>query len=32
MSSIAVFAYIGFRGLLILREKRGYKDFHNSAS
>jgi len=30
LSTLAVVAYITFRGLLILREKRGYKDFNNS--
>lgn len=31
LSSISVLLYIGVRGLLVLREKRGYKDFHHSA-
>ncbi|KAG8809390.1 hypothetical protein FRC17_003470 [Serendipita sp. 399] len=31
MSTLAVVLYAGVRGLLILRQKRGYKDFHHSA-
>lgn len=30
LSSAAVFAYIAVRGFLILRAKRGYRDFDNS--
>ncbi|KAF8759711.1 MIR domain [Rhizoctonia solani] len=30
MSTISVLLYAVFRGFLILREKRGYKDFHNT--
>ncbi|CCO31660.1 dolichyl-phosphate-mannose-proteinmannosyltransferase [Rhizoctonia solani AG-1 IB] len=30
MSTISVLSYAVFRGFLILREKRGYKDFHNT--
>ncbi|GAW05466.1 glycosyltransferase family 39 protein [Lentinula edodes] len=30
LSTLAVVAYVGVRGLLILREKRGFKDFNNS--
>ncbi|KAG8767091.1 hypothetical protein FRC12_006454 [Ceratobasidium sp. 428] len=29
LSTASILAYGAFRGLLILREKRGYKDFHN---
>ncbi|KDN48044.1 hypothetical protein RSAG8_03060, partial [Rhizoctonia solani AG-8 WAC10335] len=29
-STIAILSYAIFRGFLILREKRGYKDFHNT--
>ncbi|CAE6446531.1 unnamed protein product [Rhizoctonia solani] len=29
-STISILAYAIFRGFLILREKRGYKDFHNT--
>lgn len=32
LSTISVFAYVAVRALLFLRWKRGYKDFHNSAS
>lgn len=30
MSSLAVFAYGGFRAFLVLRAKRGYRDFESS--
>ncbi|KAF5387406.1 hypothetical protein D9757_007802 [Collybiopsis confluens] len=30
LSTLSVVAYMGMRGLLILREKRGFKDFNNS--
>jgi len=30
LSSLAVFAYLVVRGFLILRAKRGYRDFDNS--
>ncbi|KAJ3852832.1 mannosyltransferase 1 [Lentinula lateritia] len=30
LSTLSVVAYVGVRGLLILREKRGFKDFNNS--
>lgn len=30
LSSLAVFGYIAARGFLILRAKRGYRDFENS--
>lgn len=32
LSSAAVFAYIAVRSCLILRAKRGYRDFENSKS
>ncbi|KIK55771.1 glycosyltransferase family 39 protein [Collybiopsis luxurians FD-317 M1] len=31
LSTLSVAAYVRVRGLLILREKRGYKDFNNSS-
>ncbi|KAF5387460.1 hypothetical protein D9757_007809 [Collybiopsis confluens] len=30
LSTLSVVAYMGMRGVLILREKRGFKDFNNS--
>ena len=30
LSTAAVFSYIAVRGFLILRAKRGYRDFENS--
>jgi len=30
LSTLAVLTYAAIRGVLILREKRGYKDYHNS--
>jgi dolichyl-phosphate-mannose-protein mannosyltransferase len=32
LSTLAILCYIGVRGFLILRAKRGYRDFDNSAS
>lgn len=30
LSTAAVFSYIAVRGFLVLRAKRGYRDFENS--
>ena len=30
LSSLAVFAYAAVRGILILRQQRGFRDFENS--
>lgn len=32
LSSLAVFGYIAVRGFLVLRAKRGYRDFDNCVS
>jgi ABC-type phosphate transport system auxiliary subunit len=32
LSTLSVVAYVSVRGLLILRAKRGYRDFDNSES